>query len=221
MLDSNFSEVQKQITDDLRIQICLSGKNEQITLHETEIAKRYGVSRTPVRQVLQYLAHSLIVETQRGYGTVVVPLKPAQRRIEITSFVALAKAAALSLEGQKVPNEVVAGLVRLQTWLILLETRDEKEFVELYKRLASIMSSIIQDGLLRQAYSIAFWRVIRWRVQDIRHNEELNWFKLEAGIEETIEAAKNLNASDLMEFSANMGKRHINPEDNVTKDDKT
>lgn len=221
MPNSYMSEQQRQIIDDLRTDICLADQNRKIILHESDIAERYGISRTPVRQVLQYLGHCLTVETQRGYGTVVKPLIPDQRDVEFKAYSAIAAACAQILQGSSIPKEAVVELVGLQTWLSLLESRSEQEFVELNKRLIKVMTSLVPDGLLRHAYSSSHWRVVRWRVLDIREDNAVNWKKLEVGLEEVVRTAMNRDAAALMQFASQMGHRHMKTDQDFFANDAT
>ena len=205
----HLSEHQRHIVDDLRTEICLDTGKAPLLLHEAEIAERYGLSRTPVRQVLQYLSHCNMVETQRGVGTVVLPLIAANRDSDLRAYAAISKGCALYLEGQSIPKEVIVDISGLKTWLALLETRSEDDFIEMNKRLINVMSSIIPDGLLHHAYTSAHWRVLRWRIRDIRGNEALNWQKLAVGLEEAVEVAMKQDAAALMSFAAKMGFRHM------------
>lgn len=65
------------ITQELRLRICLMDATRTHILYENALAEEFGVSRTPIRQVLQRLAYEHQVETRTGIGTVVPQLDPA------------------------------------------------------------------------------------------------------------------------------------------------
>ncbi|SDX61990.1 GntR family transcriptional regulator [Roseicitreum antarcticum] len=65
------------IAQKLRLRICLMDPGQPHILYENRLAEEFGVSRTPVRQVLQRLAYERQVETRTGVGTVVPRLEGA------------------------------------------------------------------------------------------------------------------------------------------------
>lgn len=69
-------EIQRQ----LLARICLSVYRPGDQLKETELAREFGVSRTPVRDALSRIDHLGLIESRNGVGTVVVELSPAQIR---------------------------------------------------------------------------------------------------------------------------------------------
>ncbi|MCA1777600.1 MAG: GntR family transcriptional regulator [Loktanella sp.] len=71
------------MTQRLRLRICLMDPNETHILFENRLAEEFGVSRTPVRQVLQRLAYEHQVETRTGVGTVVPQLAQDRMASEI------------------------------------------------------------------------------------------------------------------------------------------
>ena len=68
-----------EIADIVRERICQCSGDEDQILHEGLLAVEFGVSRTPIRQVLQKLAYEHLVETRSGVGTIVSPLDPDAR----------------------------------------------------------------------------------------------------------------------------------------------
>ncbi|MFI4986359.1 MAG: GntR family transcriptional regulator [Alphaproteobacteria bacterium] len=61
----------KRIYTDIRDRICTNRYRPGTVLNETELAGEFGVSRTPIRRVLQKLNHDGLVETRNGVGTFV------------------------------------------------------------------------------------------------------------------------------------------------------
>ncbi len=61
----------EQIFNTLRDRICLLDYPPGTVLHEATLAREFGVSRTPVRAVLQKLAHGGLVAPKDGVGTIV------------------------------------------------------------------------------------------------------------------------------------------------------
>jgi DNA-binding GntR family transcriptional regulator len=58
----------------LRQQICLGDLTPGEVLSENALAKQFGVSRTPIRRVLQRLEYEEFVYTKHGVGTIVCPI---------------------------------------------------------------------------------------------------------------------------------------------------
>src|SRR3982750_3276441 len=59
------------IYEELRDRICILRYPPAHVLRESELAAEFGVSRTPIRQVLQRLEVEGFVETRNGVGTIV------------------------------------------------------------------------------------------------------------------------------------------------------
>lgn len=60
-----------RIYAEVRNRICTNLYGPGTVLNETELADEFGVSRTPIRRVLQKLNHDGLVETRNGVGTLV------------------------------------------------------------------------------------------------------------------------------------------------------
>jgi DNA-binding GntR family transcriptional regulator len=60
-----------RIYTDIRDRICTNRYRPGAMLNETELAAEFGVSRTPIRRVLQKLNHDGLVETRNGVGSLV------------------------------------------------------------------------------------------------------------------------------------------------------
>jgi DNA-binding GntR family transcriptional regulator len=58
----------------LRERICTNRYPPGTVLNEGELGEEFGISRTPIRQVLQKLSHDGLVETKNGVGTLVTEI---------------------------------------------------------------------------------------------------------------------------------------------------
>jgi DNA-binding GntR family transcriptional regulator len=65
-----FQRIYRQI----RERICLLHYPPGTVLNETALATEFGVSRTPLRRVLQQLNHEGLVEIKNGVGTIVTDI---------------------------------------------------------------------------------------------------------------------------------------------------
>lgn len=68
------------IYETLRDRICLLQYPPGAILKEAEIAAEFGVSRTPIRSVLQRLIFGGLVESRDGIGTIVTSLSLTELR---------------------------------------------------------------------------------------------------------------------------------------------
>lgn len=68
------------IFEKIRNRICLLDYPPGTILRESALAAEFGVSRTPIRSVIQQLAHSGLVESKDGVGTLVTELSFSEIR---------------------------------------------------------------------------------------------------------------------------------------------
>lgn len=68
------------IFEKIRNRICLLDYPPGTVLRESKLAAEFGVSRTPIRSVIQQLAHGGLVESRDGVGTLVTELSFSEIR---------------------------------------------------------------------------------------------------------------------------------------------
>jgi DNA-binding GntR family transcriptional regulator len=68
------------IFEKIRHRICLLDYPPGTILRESDLAMEFGVSRTPIRSVIQQLAHGGLVESKDGVGTLVTELSLSEIR---------------------------------------------------------------------------------------------------------------------------------------------
>lgn len=136
-----------------------------LTLHEGMIASEFGVSRTPIRQVLQRLAYERLVETRSGVGTIVSPLRTDQRESDLIVLKALFAAAGTCSGDRLLPMETMDRLVAA---LAVSEraSRDAEGYLRVRTELLDITAGTAPDAILGDAMRAAHWRHIRWRMAD-------------------------------------------------------
>ena len=77
----------RQIYEELRGRICLLDYEPGAIIKERELANEFGVSRTPLRRVLQKLESDGLVLSKQGHGTVVTEIDlQAQKDIYLVLF---------------------------------------------------------------------------------------------------------------------------------------
>ncbi|MEM8689161.1 MAG: winged helix-turn-helix domain-containing protein [Pseudomonadota bacterium] len=64
----------KQIYEELRERICLLDYKPGEIIKERDLADEFGVSRTPLRRVLQMLENDGLIQSKQGHGTVVAEI---------------------------------------------------------------------------------------------------------------------------------------------------
>lgn len=155
---------------------------DETLLHETELAQRFGMSRTPIRQVLQRLAYERLVQTRSGVGTVATPLRDADRARDLTTYcgildaIRMHPAAALT-----VPQH--ADVQVLRSFAEALSPDDAEMQYELLSRTHGVLRALVADPVLADAFSAAFWRAVRWHMRDLAAEPARATARLRAQIE--------------------------------------
>ena len=149
----------------LRRTICLALPDHDVMLHETALTSEYGMSRTPIRQVLQRLAYERLVETRSGVGTVVTPLLAAHRGRDHLVHRGLVEAASL-LDIPELSIAQHSDIAALGGMADLMEKDDRELQYDIWHRLHAALLVLIQDPVLQDAFSASFWRIVRWHMHD-------------------------------------------------------
>lgn len=132
--------------------ICLLHYKPGDQLKEAELAREFGVSRTPVRDALNRISHLGMIESRNGVGTVVVGLSPEQIRHVYEMRLELA-----CLIGRLSPATPNLGqLGALQTLLdrahALRANFDADEYVLINHELHEVIASLIGNTSLRSMW---------------------------------------------------------------------
>jgi len=155
-----------EIATELRNRICMmQSVSDNITLHEGALATEFGVSRTPIRQVLQKLSYERLVETRSGVGTIVSPLIAADRDRHVTVLKALLVAAEKCCEGAELPAIYRERLSVASAMADSMQSTKES-YLELRGQILDILASALPDDILADALRAAHWRHIRWRMAE-------------------------------------------------------
>lgn len=149
------------IYEEVRERICLMRYPPGALLRETELAEEFGVSRTPIRQVLQKLESEGFVEAKNGVGTIVTGFDFKAMRDIYDLRLKLAE-----LIGQLNPNVCTDAhrdtmeklLVRARA---LKERRDTEEFWRINHERQGVIASLIGNMALRQMYDQFYYQTAR------------------------------------------------------------
>lgn len=151
--------------EEIRKHICVNGLDGEIVLYETELAIAYGMSRTPIRQILQRLAYERLVYTKSGVGTVVTPLTEKERGRDLRTFEGLVAAVLL----HDLPSLSVlqrSDILALGAFADAFGSVEGDMLYAFFARLHPMLTALIEDPILSDAFSASFWRSVRWALRD-------------------------------------------------------
>ena len=153
--------------------IIMHSGGKDLVLFEGKLAQEFGVSRTPIRQVMQALASEWLVEVKSGIGTVVAPLLPERRLNDIKAFsVALRTCAECTSDTQTIRASIEIATIRTH----LEQSKDRLEsdpYFEASTMFANCLADLVDDGILRDALIACYWRFVRRRMADHKGDLDL------------------------------------------------
>ncbi|PWK61988.1 GntR family transcriptional regulator [Roseicyclus mahoneyensis] len=155
------------IAQALRLRICLMDAANTHILYENSLAEEFGVSRTPVRQVLQRLAYEHQVETRTGIGTVVPPLDPDGAAQD---FLTLAGTLELAAQTAAAPFDAVACdlLAQLETLVAPVAPAQPMEAAAIFALnswLIAFARRLNPEPIMADAAASLHWRALRRLLQ--------------------------------------------------------
>jgi len=155
------------MTQRLRLRICLMDPDQTHILYENSLAEEFGVSRTPVRQVLQRLAYESQVETRTGVGTVVPQLDRGAAARDFRLLAGLldlaSEAATHTLEP---PARLLLGQLGGQIENRDLETgTDATGLFASHSWLIAFVRHLVSEPILADAIASLHWRALRRLLQ--------------------------------------------------------
>jgi DNA-binding GntR family transcriptional regulator len=149
------------IYEELRERICTLRYPPGDVLREQELAAEFGVSRTPVRQVLQRLEVEGFVETRNGVGTIVTGVDFKAFRDVYDLRLRLCEL--LGQLSPRAPTEAdMSALAALYERSRKLGTkRDAAEFWKINNERHAIIASLTNNKALRQTYDLFYYQTAR------------------------------------------------------------
>lgn len=194
------------IYQQLRERICLLYYPPGTALSEGTLAEEFGVSRTPIRRVLQRLEFEGLVSISRGSGTIVttVDLKSLKevyalrlKLIELTG----------ELAATRISNQQIKKLEALREEVAQMEERyDPTELGRLYNRFHELMLDVIGNRALRQFTDQLFHQTARVWLQIL---PDLDWEEeVQMVVEEIGDVIEGLRASDMQQV-AEVRRHHM------------
>ncbi len=175
-------------------------------LREEELAAEFGVSRTPIRQVLQLLEFEGLVTSRAGGGSIVttVDLRALKEvyalRLRLVELVG-------ELSSPRITEDDIQCLSDLLKEINAMRTcYDPRALALLYLRFHEKMIELVTNRPLQQIYDRLFHQTARVWLQIL---PELNWEdEVEAVAEEIRDVIKALRAKDIAAM-ASVRRNHM------------
>lgn len=192
----------------LRRRICGHVSSDTLVLHEGRIAEEFGVSRTPVRDVMTLLSAHKMVETRPGVGTIPAPLDPDRRWADVSAYVALCVAASTSVAGERVDQETQLEMLSCIARRDLVSKPDLQTFINVASCSALILFKLVSDPILREALEATYWRFLRWRARDVSENLSEGWRSTVSALDDLNAALKWGDSAETLQVAADMASRY-------------
>ncbi len=195
-----------EIYAEMRERICLLDYEPGVRLREEPLAEEFGVSRTPIRQVLGRLEHERLVESSPGSGATVAIIDSKEIRDVWAVRMKIADLVA-DFVRLPAPPAVVTELEAIRAELDgLRESRDVRALGALYNRYHDQVLSIYTSRTLRRIHDQLFHLTARVWLQflpELDFDDEVDVMARE--VDETIEAMQGRSGQDL----ADVRKTHM------------
>lgn len=189
-----------EIASVIRERICLTAGTDEMLLHEGELASEFGVSRTPIRQVLQMLAYESLVETRSGVGTIVTPLHAQARASDERAFRAILTAAGACPSG----SATIPDITRLKLSEARRNVNAEPTSAEaLFGGLSGLLEAtvpLVGDHIVATALRSVYWRHIRWSLSQDEGQRLEALQKMKTLLDRAIVTADEIGADGLLEL---------------------
>ena len=151
-----------EIYTTLRKRICVLEYQPGSRLNERELAQEFGVSRTPLRAVLQRLENDGLISSQHGHGTIVTPIDLQSMHDIYVIRMHLMDAVAESTPrdvGEQTLKAFQALMTRCRNLKI---SRDKSEFARVIIRLHEVLHDLVSNQMLREFNDILFYQSARF-----------------------------------------------------------
>lgn len=151
----------QEIHADLREQIILLDLPPGTRLREEQLAEHYGVSRTPIRQVLDRLEFEGLVDQGEGRGARVSSLDPKELR---DIWAMRLRIAEMVVDFIRLPSGSVAieSLAGIRAELAeLKKTRDIRALGALYNRYHEVMLEMVGNAALARIHDLLYVQTAR------------------------------------------------------------
>jgi DNA-binding GntR family transcriptional regulator len=193
------------ICDELRRRICTGEVPGGGVIHENTLGKEFGLSRTPIRQVLHKLAMQHFIETKTGVGSVVIENDRFDLKEDLRVCQGLLS---LSNRSTDIPLKT-DDHVKLSGMLVLQKALYQAPSHALYwdatYELNKLIASHLSHDLISENYKLLTYRIYR---QVISLNK-CNIDKLVESFDEEISLANKCNTSNELIKAKSMSTSHL------------
>jgi DNA-binding GntR family transcriptional regulator len=187
----------EEVVDQLRDMIVQGGLAPETKLNERVLAAQLGISRTPLREAIKYLASEGLVELLPNRGAVVAPLRAAKVR-EIFTVLGSLEALAGELVCRNATDADIAEIRALHYQMIAHHARDElAQYFRCNQQIHIRLVECAGNATLAQVY-----RGLNAHVRRARYMANLSRERWDKAVREHEEILDALSARDSARLQA-------------------
>ena len=149
----------------LRDRICLLDYPPGTVLREATLAKEFGISRTPIRAVLQRLEHSSLVTVRDGVGTIVTDIDAAELCDIYEMRLKVAELIGVLAPRDITPDDEAATIALLARAKQLVTQYSASEYWQINHAQHALIADLIGNSVLREVWDQLYFRSARFWYQ--------------------------------------------------------
>jgi len=154
------------IFETLRDRICLLDYPPSTVLREAKLAKEFGISRTPIRAVLQRLEHGALVTVRDGVGTIVTDIDVAELCDIYEMRLKIAELIGVLTPRDITPDDEAAAIALLARAKRLVDAYSASEYWQINHAQHALIASLIGNSVLREVWDQLYFRSARFWYQE-------------------------------------------------------
>jgi DNA-binding GntR family transcriptional regulator len=145
----------------IRDRICFFDYPPATLLKESELAEEFGVSRTPIRQILQRLEAERLVEVRDGVGTIVTGVDFRRLKEVYELRLRISEIVTDFIDRPSIPEAIEHASALLARARALSETRDIRRFWEVENERHRLLNGLISNEPLRELHDSLYMQTAR------------------------------------------------------------
>ena len=154
------------IFETLRDRICLLDYPPSTVLREAKLAKEFGISRTPIRAVLQRLEHGALVTVRDGVGTIVTDIDVAELCDIYEMRLKIAELIGVLTPRDITPDDEAAAIALLARAKRLVDAYSASEYWQINHAQHALIASLIGNSVLCEVWDQLYFRSARFWYQE-------------------------------------------------------
>jgi len=154
------------IFETLRDRVCLLDYPPGTVLREIELAKEFGISRTPIRAVLQRLEHGALVTVRDGVGTIVTDLNKAELNDIYEMRLKTAELIGVLSPREITPDDEATAAKLLKRAKRLVDAYSASEYWQINHAQHALIAGLIGNSVLREIWDQLYFRSARFWYQE-------------------------------------------------------